>query len=131
MTVTFFGRPFASGNFAQIAQKTGVASDANTTTPWSNFGAGQKFEWYVTASDGTTHDDRPDMDVPNDCRADPVFVGVGDIAACTNTNDTDTGNVDQRDRRQYFHGRRQRLPGRHRCGLHELLRADAMGQLQP
>ena len=40
MTVTFFGRPFASGNFAQIAQNTGVASGTNTTTPWANIGAG-------------------------------------------------------------------------------------------
>ena len=29
LTVTFFGRPFASGNFAQIGQNTGVASGAN------------------------------------------------------------------------------------------------------
>ena len=53
MTVTFFGRPFASGNFTQIGQNTGVASGTNTTTSWANIGAGQKFEWYVTVNDGT------------------------------------------------------------------------------
>ncbi len=52
MTVTFFGRPFASGNFAQIAQNTGVASGTNSTTAWAPLGAGQKFEWYATVSDG-------------------------------------------------------------------------------
>ena len=93
MTVTFMGRPFASGNFAQIAQKTNVASGATTTTPWSNIGAGQKFEWFVTASDGTTTTTGPTWTFRTTAAADPVFVGVGDIAACTNTNDTDTGNV--------------------------------------
>ena len=93
MTVTFMGRPFASGNFAQIAQKTNVASGATTTTPWSNIGAGQKFEWFVTASDGTTTTTGPRRTFRTTAAADPVFFGVGAIAACTNTNDTDTGNV--------------------------------------
>ena len=52
MTVTFFGRPFASGNFAQIGQNTGVI-DRNHDPPWANIGAGQKFEWYATVNDGT------------------------------------------------------------------------------
>ena len=52
LTVTFFGRPFASGNYVQIAQHTGVASGATDTTTWSSLGAGQTFQWYVTVSDG-------------------------------------------------------------------------------
>ena len=82
MTVTFFGRPFASGNFAQIAQNTGVASGTNTTTPWANIGAGQKFEWYVTVSDGTATTTGPTWTFSTAPSADPVFVGAGDIAAC-------------------------------------------------
>ena len=65
MTVTFFGRPFASGVFAQIAQKTGVVSNSNTTTTWPSLGAGQKFEWYVTATDGTTLVTSADVDLSN------------------------------------------------------------------
>ena len=53
LTVTYFGRPLASGNFAQIAQHTGVASGANDTASWASLGAGQTFEWYATVSDGT------------------------------------------------------------------------------
>jgi hypothetical protein len=41
LTVTFFGRPYASGVFAPIAQNTGVASGNNTTTQWASLGAGQ------------------------------------------------------------------------------------------
>ena len=53
LTVTYFGRPLASGNFTQIAQHTGVASGGNDTATWSSLGAGQTFEWYATVSDGT------------------------------------------------------------------------------
>ena len=65
MTVTFFGRPFASGNFTQIGQNTGVASGTNSTTTWVGLGAGQAFEWYATVNDGIDHHDRPDLDVPH------------------------------------------------------------------
>ena len=93
MTVTFFGRPFASGNFVQIAQKTNVASGATTTTPWTGLGAGQLHEWYVTAQDATLTTTGPTWTFKTADSADPVFVGVGDIAVCSSTNDTDTGNV--------------------------------------
>ena len=91
LTVTFFGRPFASGNFTQIAQNTGVASGTNTTTSWANIGAGQKFEWYATVSDGTATSTGPTWTFNTAAGADPVFVGAGDIASCDVTTDTDTG----------------------------------------
>ena len=53
LTVTYFGRPLASGNFAQIALHTGVASGSSDTASWAGLGAGQSFEWYATVSDGT------------------------------------------------------------------------------
>ena len=93
MTVTFFGRPFASGNFAQIGQNTAVASGTNTTTSWASLGAGQKFEWYATAYDGTPTTTGPTWTFTTTPSADPVFVGAGDIASCAVTTDTDTGNV--------------------------------------
>ena len=127
LTVTFFGRPFASGNFAQIAQNTGVASGTNTTTPWASLGAGQEFEWYATVSDGTLTTTGPTWTFHTTASTDPVFVGAGDIADCARTQDTATGNVIGWDRRQRLHRRRQRLPERHGCRLHELLRADAWG----
>ncbi len=79
--------------FVQIAQKTSVASNSNTTATWSTLGAGQLHQWYVTVSDGTSTITGPTWTFRTTASADPVFVGVGDIAACTNTNDTDTGNV--------------------------------------
>ena len=91
MTVTFFGRPFASGNFTQIGQNTGVASGTNTTTSWANIGAGQKFEWYATVNDGTATTTGPTWTFNTAAGADPVFVGAGDIASCDVTTDTDTG----------------------------------------
>ena len=108
LTVTYFGRPLASGNFAQIAQHTGVSSGGNDTATWSSLGAGQTFEWYATVSDGTHTTTGPTWTFHTTPSADPVFVGVGDIAACTVTEDTATGNS-HRHRRQRLHDRRQRL----------------------
>ena len=129
MTVTFFGRPFASGNFAQIAQNTGVASGATTTTPWASLGAGQTFEWYRDRHGRNDHHDRPDLDLPDDRRA-PTRSSSASVTSpsCSNTNDTDTGNVISGIDGNDLHDRRQRLPRRHRRRLHELLRADAVGR---
>jgi len=94
LTVTFFGRPYASGIFTQIAQKTGIASGTSVTTPWANLGAGQTFEWYVTVNDGTATTTGSTWTFHTDPGADPIFVGVGDIAACDPVvADTATGNI--------------------------------------
>jgi VCBS repeat-containing protein len=93
LTVTFFGRPFASGNFTQVGQETGVASGTTSTTAWNGLGAGQRFEWYATVSDGTATTTGPTWTFNTAPGADPVFVGVGDIAACETTDDTATGMV--------------------------------------
>ena len=53
LTVTYFGRPLASGNFVQIAQHTDVASGTSDSMSWPGIGAGQTFEWYVTVKDPT------------------------------------------------------------------------------
>ena len=96
LTVTYFGRPYASGNFVQIAQNTGVVSGTSTTTPWSDLGAGQEFEWYVTVDDGTAAAvTGPTWTFHTTPSTDPVFVGVGDIASCAVTDDTATGNIIQ------------------------------------
>ncbi len=94
-TVTFFGRPFASGNFAQIGQNTGVASGSTTTKSWPGLGAGQEFEWYATVGDGTLTTTGPTWTFHTAAGADPVFVGTGDIASCAITEDTATGNIIQ------------------------------------
>ncbi len=92
LTVTYYGRPYASGNFSQIAQHTGVTTTGDTAT-WNGLGEGQEFEWYVTVSDGiatTTGDTWTFHTIPS---TDTVFVGAGDIADCGRTQDTATGNV--------------------------------------
>ena len=90
MTVTFFGRAFSSGVFVQIAQKTNIASGATTTTPWASLGAGQKFEWFVTAKDATLTTTGPTWTFSTTASVDPVFVGAGDIAECSNPGDEST-----------------------------------------
>src|SRR5215216_6221036 len=95
LTVTFFGRPYASGVFEQIAQNTAVASGSNTTTSWASLGAGQEFEWYVTISDGAAMTTGPTWTFHTTPSADPVFVGSGDIASCSVTDDTATGDIIQ------------------------------------
>ena len=93
MTVTFFGRPFASGNFAQIAQNTGVATGTNSTTVWGPLGAGHKFEWYATVSDGMATTTGPTWTFNTAAGADPVFIGSGDIADCARTEDEATAAI--------------------------------------
>jgi Concanavalin A-like lectin/glucanases superfamily/Bacterial Ig domain/Cadherin-like domain/Putative Ig domain/Calcineurin-like phosphoesterase len=93
LTVTFFGRPLASGNFGQLVQFTGVTSGTDVTTLWPNLGAGQTYEWYATVSDGTDTTTGPTWTFHTVVSVDPVFVGVGDIASCDVTEDTDTGNI--------------------------------------
>ena len=93
LTVTWFGRPLASGNFTEIGQNTGVVSGTNTATTWVNRGAGQTFEWYATVNDGTLTTTGPTWTFHTLASVDPVFVGVGDIGSCSVTTDTDTGNV--------------------------------------
>ncbi|HEX3287770.1 MAG TPA: Ig-like domain-containing protein, partial [Mycobacterium sp.] len=93
LTVTFFGRPYASGNFTQIAQNTGVPSGSNSTTSWTSLGAGQRFEWYVTVSDGTSTTNGTTWTFNTTAATDPVFVGAGDIADCTRTQDEATAAI--------------------------------------
>ncbi len=95
MTVTYYGRPFASGVFAQIAQHTGVSSGSEDTATWSSLGAGQEFEWYVTLSDGSLTTTGPTWTFHTTPSVDPVFVGVGDIGSCDTTDDTATGLIIQ------------------------------------
>ena len=93
LTVTYFGRPYASGNYTQIAQHTGVASGGNDTATWSDIGAGQTFQWYVTVGDGTDTVTGPTWTFTTSPGTDPVFVGAGDIADCGRTQDEATGAI--------------------------------------
>ena len=93
LTVTYFGRPFASGNYVQIAQHSGVTSGTNDSASWSSLGAGQTFQWRVTVSDGSVTTTGPTWTFHTVASADPVFVGAGDIADCTRTQDEATAAV--------------------------------------
>ena len=59
-----------------------MPSGNNTTTTWSNIGAGQKFQWYATVSDGSNTTTGTTWTFETAPGADPVFVGAGDIADC-------------------------------------------------
>ncbi len=94
LTVTYYGRPFASGTYAQIgAPHTGVASGGNDTVSWPNLGAGQTFQWYATVNDGSETTQGPTWTFHTTPSTDPVFVGAGDIADCGRTQDEATGAV--------------------------------------
>ena len=93
LTVTFYGRPLASGNFAELVQFSGVTSGDDVSTLWPSLGAGQTYEWYVSVSDGSLTRTGPTWTFHTTPSTDPVFVGVGDIGSCDVTTDTDTGNI--------------------------------------
>jgi parallel beta-helix repeat protein len=52
LTVTYYGRPYATGSFAEVAQHTGVTAASDAAT-WSGLAADQEYEWYVAVYDGT------------------------------------------------------------------------------
>ena len=58
-----------------------------------SLGAGQTFEWYATVSDGTPTTTGPTWTFSTAAGSDPVFVGAGDIADCTRTQDEATAAV--------------------------------------
>ncbi len=94
LTVTYFGRPYASGNYTQIGtQHTGVASGGSDTTSWPSLGSGQTYQWYVTVSDGNLTTTGPTWTFHTAPGSDPVFVGAGDIADCGRSQDEATGAV--------------------------------------
>ena len=93
LNVTFRGRPKASGVFQTIATNTSVPSGTNTTTPWAGLGAGQEFEWFVRVDNGTSITTGPTWTFTTTNGADPVLVGVGDIAKCDSLGDEATGDI--------------------------------------
>ena len=115
LTVTFFGRPFASGNFAQIAQHTGVASGTNDTATWSSLGAGQTLRVVRHRQRRHPHRcHRPDLDLPHHRRAPTRSSSAPATSpSCAVTEDTATGNDHRGDPGHRLHDRRQRLRLRH------------------
>ncbi len=94
MTVTFYGRPKASGVFEVIDTVAGVASGAHATATWPSLGHGQGYEWYATADDGaSTVTTGPTWTFSTAAGSDPVFVGAGDIASCTASGDAATAPI--------------------------------------
>ena len=93
LTVTYYGRPYASGNFSQIGAPAVIPSGSDNTINWPSLGAGQTFEWYATVSDSSLTTTSPTWTFHTTPSTDPVFVGVGDIGSCDVTTDTDAGNV--------------------------------------
>ncbi len=95
LTVTFFGRPLASGNYAQIGARTRASPRAQTTTiAWPNIGAGQTFQWYATVNDGT-HTDAPAPPGPSTPPRAPTPSSSASATSprAPSPSDTDTGNI--------------------------------------
>ena len=129
MTVTYFGRPLASGNFAQIAQHTGVASGAQRHRDLVE--PRRRSDLRVVCDRQRRHPHHvtgPTWTFHTTASADPVFVGAGDIA------------VVHRHRGHRYRQRHQRASTatssppattsttRDRGRIRELLRADAVGR---
>ncbi len=90
LSVQFFGRPLASGNFASIGTDSDVASGDHATIAWPGLGGGQTYEWFATVSDGTTTTTGPTWTFHTAAGTGTPFTGAGDIATCANdagTND--------------------------------------------
>jgi len=93
LTVTFYGRAYASGTFAQIAQRSGVTPGAVVSTTWNGLGQGQRFEWYVVSDTGSSSSRSALRTFSTASGPDPVLVGAGDIARCDSTGDEASGAV--------------------------------------
>src|SRR6266540_2515911 len=93
MTVTFRGRPSATGGVQTIATDTAVASGSNATATWAGLDRGQTYQWFVTVDNGTATTTGPTWTFTTADGADPVLVGAGDIASCTSTGDEANGAI--------------------------------------
>ena len=93
LTVTFFGRAYASGTFAQLATMPTSPSGTPAATAWSGRGDGQRYEWYVTVFDGSKTTTSPTWTFNTAPGADPVLVGAGDIAGCATSGDETTAAI--------------------------------------
>jgi hypothetical protein len=91
LTITYFGRVAQSGLFTQIASYSSIASGTPRPTAWSGLESGLRYEWYVSVSDGFTTTTSPTRTFDTTAPADPVLVGVGDIADCSQSGDEATG----------------------------------------
>ncbi|HEX5040879.1 MAG TPA: LamG-like jellyroll fold domain-containing protein [Candidatus Limnocylindria bacterium] len=93
VTVTFYGRPSASGSFSIIATQSDVSAGAVTSAPWAGRQSGQRYEWYATVSDGSSTTTGPTWTFTTSTGSDPVLVGAGDIASCTSSGDEATAEI--------------------------------------
>ena len=127
MTVTFMGRPFASGNFAQIAQKTGVASGATTTDALVE--PRRRSEVRVVRDCRRRNDSpRPvQLDLPDDRRRGPGLRRRRRHLRLLEHERHGHGKCHQWHRRHIFTAGDNVYPGRNRSRLHQLLCADAVG----
>src|SRR4029079_4257473 len=79
--------------FTLLGTSTGAASGSPATRVWSGLDAGQRYEWYVTVSDGANSTTRPTWTFSPAVGRAPVLVGAGDIASCTSTGDEATADI--------------------------------------
>ncbi|HUX69140.1 MAG TPA: LamG-like jellyroll fold domain-containing protein, partial [Cellulomonadaceae bacterium] len=84
MSVTFYGRTAASGVYVLVGTNIGVASGTTTSIAWPGRNDGQRYQWYVDASDGISITSSAVWTFNTTPGADPVLVGAGDIAGCAN-----------------------------------------------
>ena len=77
----------------EIIRTPRAVSGATATASWPGLGAGQRFEWYATVSDGTLTTTGPTWTFSTAPGSDPVLIGAGDIADCTRTQDEATAAV--------------------------------------
>ena len=93
LTVSFYGRAAASGDFALIGSVAGVPSGTSTNVTWAGRSDGQRYEWYATANDGMSSQTAATRSFTTAAGADPVLVGAGDIARCLNPGNTGTATA--------------------------------------
>ena len=94
LDVEFFGRPLASGTYANIGSDLDVPSGTNATFQWPGLGGGQTYQWFVTIDDGTTTTTGPTWTFKTAAETSgTVVIAVGDIASCTSTGDEETAAI--------------------------------------
>ena len=127
LTVTYYGRPLASGNFAQIAQHSGITAASDTATSGPTWAPARPSSGTPPSATATADHDRSDLDLPHRGQHRPGVRGRRRHRLVRGDRRHGYRQHHRRHRRRHLDHRRQRLRQRTGQRVHELLRHHPVG----